>query len=213
MGCRTRGFRGPGFSLSQQTLEVLDERGYVYDASTLPTFLGPLARMYYFLKSDLTDEERRKRALLFGGFRDGFRSIRPYRWDVGSGQLLEIPVTTMPWLRAPFHLSYVQYLGSFAPWLGVAYFNLATSLCRLAHADVSFLLHPLDFLGRDDVPELAFFPAMGVPAARKLTLANRVLRKLAGQYRVVSMTEHANAARMRPGLPRVVPSFCANAAP
>jgi hypothetical protein len=26
------------------------ERGYLYDASTLPTYLGPLARAYYFAR-------------------------------------------------------------------------------------------------------------------------------------------------------------------
>src|SRR3954471_9745142 len=31
------GFRGPGYSLSTTTLEVLVRRGYAYDASTLPT--------------------------------------------------------------------------------------------------------------------------------------------------------------------------------
>jgi peptidoglycan/xylan/chitin deacetylase (PgdA/CDA1 family) len=38
------GFRGPGYSLSTTTLEVLVRRGYAYDASTLPTYIGPLAR-------------------------------------------------------------------------------------------------------------------------------------------------------------------------
>ena len=47
-GQKPRGFRGPGFSWSKDLLRVLESRGYLYDASTLPTFLGPLARMYYF---------------------------------------------------------------------------------------------------------------------------------------------------------------------
>ena len=43
-GVRPDGFRGPGFSLSPAVLRVLARRGYHYDASTFPTFLGPLAR-------------------------------------------------------------------------------------------------------------------------------------------------------------------------
>ena len=39
-GGRPRGFRGPGFSLSEGTLAALVELGYRYDASTLPTFIG-----------------------------------------------------------------------------------------------------------------------------------------------------------------------------
>src|SRR5690606_26873309 len=42
-GQRTIGFRGPSFCLSTPLLDTLCERGYRYDASTLPTFLGPLA--------------------------------------------------------------------------------------------------------------------------------------------------------------------------
>src|SRR5256885_15586991 len=38
------GFRGPGFSLSPTVLEVLAERDYAYDCSTLPTYIAPLAR-------------------------------------------------------------------------------------------------------------------------------------------------------------------------
>ena len=52
-----RGFRGPGFSLSAATLRVLERRGYIYDASTFPTFLGPLARAYYFMTAKLSKEE------------------------------------------------------------------------------------------------------------------------------------------------------------
>ena len=42
------GFRGPGYSLSDDVLRVLVDRGYRYDCSTLPTVIGPLAREYYF---------------------------------------------------------------------------------------------------------------------------------------------------------------------
>ena len=91
------GFRGPGFSWSTDLLKVLESRGYKYDASTLPTFLGPLARAYYFAKSDLSKEEKRARKELFGKFSEGFRKLKPYKWDLGEGKtLMEIPVTTMP---------------------------------------------------------------------------------------------------------------------
>jgi peptidoglycan-N-acetylglucosamine deacetylase len=43
-GARPVGFRGPGYCLSPAILRVLARRGYRYDASTLPTWLGPLGR-------------------------------------------------------------------------------------------------------------------------------------------------------------------------
>ena len=80
-GQKTIGFRGPGYSLSLSVLRVLTRRGYRYDASTLPTFLGPLARAYYFMTTKLSPEEKENRKLLFGQLRDGLRSLRPYRWQ------------------------------------------------------------------------------------------------------------------------------------
>ncbi|HTY16828.1 MAG TPA: polysaccharide deacetylase family protein, partial [Myxococcota bacterium] len=111
---RPAGFRGPGFSLSETTLRVLHRRGYRYDASTLPTFLGPLARAYYFMTARMEAEERRKRSMLFGSWREGLRPLGPYRWRLAEGTLLEIPVTTLPGLRLPIHISYVLYLASFS---------------------------------------------------------------------------------------------------
>jgi len=126
-----RGFRGPGFSWSPTLLEVLAARGYLYDASTFPTYLGPLARAYYFWTAKLSRAEREKRKALFGDFREGFRPLKPYHWRLGSGdRLLEIPVTTMPVLKAPFHLSYLLFLSRYSEGLMMAYLRTAIALCR-----------------------------------------------------------------------------------
>lgn len=190
-GQRPVGFRGPGFSLSGSTLAVLARRGYRYDASTLPTFLGPLARAYYFRTAGLTEEQRRQRSVLFGSFREGFRPIRPYRWKVGEDRLIEIPVTTLPLLRTPIHLSYVLYLDLVSPALGRLYFNTALRLCRLTGVQPSILLHPLDFLGCDDTDALSFFPAMRRPSAWKVERVGEHLDALTKRFEVVTMGEHA----------------------
>ena len=190
-GRKPQGFRGPGYSLSRSTLAVLAERGYLYDASTLPTFLGPLARAYYFRTSRLAGEKRAQRKALFGGWTDGLRPIRPYRWQLENGQLLEIPVTTMPLLKLPFHFSYLLYIGTFSTALAVLYFKTALRMCRMTGTEPSLLLHPLDFLGHEDVPELAFFPAMNLNRMRKLDLLNRFLGDLHARYTVVSLGEQA----------------------
>src|SRR5207248_2980424 len=57
VGRPIRGFRGPGYSVTDSVAEVLAARGYRYDASTLPTFLGPLARLYYLLTANLDPAE------------------------------------------------------------------------------------------------------------------------------------------------------------
>lgn len=187
------GFRGPGYSCSSAVLRVLARRGYQYDASTFPTFLGPLARAYYFMTTKLSKAEKEKRKALFGSFKDGFQPLKPYRWSIGPQQLLEIPVSTMPIFKIPIHFSYVLYLSVFSRSLALLYFRLALALCRLTDTQPSLLLHPLDFLGCEDVPELAFFPGMSLPSHKKLATLSQAIGMLTRQYRVVSMQTHAEA--------------------
>ncbi len=187
------GFRGPGFSWSPALLDVLSRR-YTFDASTLPTFLGPVARTYYLWTTDLPREEKEKRKKLFGTFKDGFRPVKPYLWDLGGRErLLEIPVSTIPGVRTPFHLSYLLYLARYSEKLMEAYLGTALSLCRWTGLEPSFLLHPLDLLGPEDVSDLAFFPGMDLPRSRKIDLFRKVLRKISAKFRIIPMSEHARS--------------------
>jgi hypothetical protein len=56
--------------------------------STLPTWIGPIARAYYFMTARLEREEAEDRAALFGGVRDALRPIKPYHWQLGETKLL-----------------------------------------------------------------------------------------------------------------------------
>ena len=189
-GHRPRGFRGPGYSLSRSTLEALSHRDYLFDASTFPTYLGPLARAYYFMTSKFSAEERAQRRVLFGGLKDGLRPVRPYFWDLGRTRLLEIPVSTLPFFKVPIHFSYLLFIAMQSSWLADAYFDAALRLCRLSRIQPSLLLHPLDFLGGDDVPELDFFPAMKLAGERKIGALRRLLKRLARTHEVIPMGEH-----------------------
>jgi peptidoglycan/xylan/chitin deacetylase (PgdA/CDA1 family) len=191
-GQRPLGFRGPGFSWSPQLLEVLAERGYLYDASTLPTYIAPLARAYFLATARISAEQRRQRRELFGSFRDGFRPVGAYWWQLSSGRrLLEIPVTTIPIVKLPFHMSYLIYLSRFSRPLMEGYLRVAIEMCRRMGVTPSFLLHPLDFLGAEQARQLMFFPGMDVSGADKRALVRRVLRTLAQHFTLVPMSAHA----------------------
>jgi hypothetical protein len=207
-GKRPNGFRGPGFSVSETVLKVLRRRGYRYDASTFPTFLGPLARAFYFATAEgLSREEKRQRAKLFGHFSEGFRPVTPYRFSTEVGELLEIPVTTLPIFKVPLHASYVLYLGQFSRPLAKLYWNWALRMCRWTGTEISLLLHPLDFLGCDDTDKLSFFPAMKGPAKPKLELMGIILDRLRDQFEVVPMGQHADHLLQRRRLPVKEPVF------
>ena len=206
-GVRPRGFRGPGFSLSDDTLRTLCERGYEYDASTLPTFIGPLARMYYFLTASLSREDRDDRKALFGSVRDGLRPAKAYQWNTDAGDLLEIPVTTIPIFKVPFHFSYLFYIAQVSPWLAKTYLRFALTMCRMTRTEPSILLHPLDFLSKDDAPALEFFPAMGMSAEKKLVLLAEMIDIIEKHFEIVPMHRHADALTSRAGLRSIEPKF------
>lgn len=191
------GFRGPGFSLSSDVIDVLTRRGYQYDASTFPTFLGPLARAYYFMKSRLDKTQHEQRKNLFGSIRDGFRPLRPYRWQSPAGELIEIPVTTMPLFRVPIHVSYLLYLAGFSQAVALSYFRTAMSFCRMSGTEPSLLLHPLDFLGGDDDADLSFFPAMQMRSTVKLAFVEKVIDLYSRRFEVVTMQRHATCIAKR----------------
>jgi peptidoglycan/xylan/chitin deacetylase (PgdA/CDA1 family) len=193
-GQKTTGFRGPGFSWSKDLLKVIKKRNYLYDASTLPTWLGPLARMYYFSKSDLPPKEKKARKELFGKFSEGFRSNKPYYHDLKDNKkLLEIPVTTIPILKIPFHLSYLVYLSGVSNMLMKAYLNMAITFCKITRTQPSYLLHPLDLIGGDKIEALAFFPGMNLNSDKKVKVFKYVIKKMQKNFDLVNMSEFAKS--------------------
>ncbi len=195
-GQKPVGFRGPGYSLSPTVLEVLAERGYEYDCSTLPTYIAPLARAYYFFKSpEMSAEEKEKRKKLFGKFSDGFQTLKPFQWQVGERRITEIPVTTLPLFKTPIHASYVIYLSTFSKLSARIYWKSALRMCKMSGVQPSLLLHPLDFLSGSDAKELEFFPAMGLDVNEKLRRVGEILDVYSSEFEVLNMREHAKRAK------------------
>lgn len=192
-GQRTNCFRGPGFSWSNDLLETLQKRNYTFDASILPTYISPLMRMYYFWNSKLTKEERESRKELFGSWKEGFFPLKPFNWKLRNDQtLLEIPVTTMPIFKIPFHLSYLLYISGYSFLLMKVYLNFSLLLCKLTGTSPSVLLHPLDLISGDKVPQLAFFPGMNIPTEKKVKVFRYALKRIKKGFRVLPMLEFAD---------------------
>ena len=191
-GREPRGFRGPGFTWSETLFEVLQKRGYIYDSSTWPTIIGPLARLYYFRTSKLTAAERKERKELFGKFSDGFMKLKPHFPKLNNGgRLLEIPVTTMPLFRIPIHMTYLVYLSNISERLMLFYLKSAVALCKLTRTAPNFLIHPTDLLGGDMVSGMEFFPGMKISSHKKLVIFKKVVNIFARSFTLVTLEEYA----------------------
>jgi len=185
-------FRGPGFSWSNDLLEVLQKRNYIFDASLLPTYISPLMRKYYFMKSNLSKEEKESRKELFGSFKESFYPLKPYTWELpNKKKLMEIPVTTMPIFKIPFHQSYLIYISNISKGLMKFYLWFAIMMCKLTRTQPSYLLHPLDLIGKDVVPQLEFFPGMNVLSPKKLEIFETAMLMMKKHFELLPMGEFA----------------------
>jgi hypothetical protein len=190
LGRRPAGFRAPGYARHPGARRVLREFGFAYDGSSLPTWLGPVCRAYYFCQSGMSRAERRRRAAMYGGLSDALAPNRP-RFRLDGPPLLEIPVTTCPVLRAPMHMSYLIWLARRSRRLAIAYLRAGLAACRLLRVEPSFLLHSLDFVGRGEHPDLAFFPGMDVDWADKRRLLTEVVGRLQDGFGLMPMGRYA----------------------
>jgi hypothetical protein len=130
------------------------------------------------------------------------RPVSAYRWRLPSGgSILELPVTTFPFVRVPFHLSYLLYLARVSETLMDAYLMSAAEACRRTGTPMSFLLHPLDVLGGDQLPDLAFFPGMDLDASYKSELFSRVVGWLSKHFDLVPMSGLARSVLGHQRLP------------
>ncbi len=194
-GYRTTSFRGPGFAVSKDLLGVLQGMGYRYDASVFPTFLGSFLRQSAL--KGVTIPAAQQPVKEFGQWTDGFRTLRPHLWQLDQGEILEIPVTTMPVFRIPIHLTYLHFMAEKSEWLAKFYLGLTLTLCQIFRVEPSILLHSLDFIAADRVPELRDFPGMGDHTEAKCARTIGYLQQIQKRFTLVQLTEYAELVKTR----------------
>ena len=127
---------------------------------------------------------------MFGTWRDGMQPNRAYRWETEAGTIAELPVTTMPAVRTPIHISYLLWLSRFSMPLAELYLRIGLTACRVRRQGPSILLHPLDLLGGDEVDELEFFPGMDLAGAVKRSRTSRFVELLTASFEVATCLDH-----------------------
>ena len=190
-GVKPIGYRGPGFSFSNTTAQILIREQYLYDASIWPSFIGPLSYLYFSLTSNFSRLNKEQKQGLFGSWKDVSRPNKPFYWEVQSQRLLEIPVTTTPYLRFPIHATYILFIYQKNKQLAKSIFYRSLKLCLRNKTQPSILLHPPDFIGIDDNLGLDFMPIMKVSHKIKLECLDYILNTLKRYFQVVTVGRHA----------------------
>jgi len=195
VGKAPRGFRAPGYTLSPALLDVVRARGYLYDSSLLPS------PPYYAAKAAAIAfhalRGRRSRSIL-GGTGQLFWRRAPH-W---RGGVRELPVATLPLLRAPVIGTVVLAVSR----------RFAAALARGAAAGGHFNLelHGIDVLDASDAtPELAAHqPGLRLRAAEKLRRLGALLETVRATAEPLTLEQAAlrllpqAATRKPPGADR-----------
>jgi peptidoglycan-N-acetylglucosamine deacetylase len=180
LGVRPRGFRAPGYLMTDELLAVVKESGHVYDSSVFPSppyFAAKLAA-----HAALALRGRRSESILAGS--ETLRApTQPYRVGrryfergVGDGHgIVELPIQVTRGARLPFIGTALTMSGE----LG------ARALTRMVAGEpfVNLEFHAIDLLGRADGLEAlrGYQPDLGVSVGRKRGIFSGVVQALSGR--------------------------------
>jgi hypothetical protein len=189
-GDKPEGFRAPGYTITDEVFEVLEELGVAYDSSVFP------CPPYYALKAlrltALGLSGRVSQSILdtprvLGAPRRPYRVGRPY-WKRGSG-MPELPIQVTRGPRLPF-------IGTTLTMAGPSRARLLARMC-VGEPFVNLELHGIDVLdAKDGLAALApHQPDVPVPKERKLEALHAVydVFRKAG-YAFVTLREAAESA-------------------
>lgn len=173
------GFRAPAYSIDRETLDLLEERGYLYDSSVFPSAL--LALLQGIIRSK---SRNRSNHLVAGSVCWHLAPKRPYRpdvksvWRQGQRHIWEVPVTVVPPLHLPFD-------GTFLLWAGMGYFRAAFYMVSRRAPSLVFQYHPMELMtvGKDGIDErMGRHPGLAMPVEKKEQFIRECLRRMSALY-------------------------------
>lgn len=181
-GSKPIGFKAPAYSINDGELfDILEKREYLYDSSVCPVLSTVGLKWIQYL---LTGKKRQRGH--WGGGRNVFAPLAPYHpsqnkiWKKGDRKILEVPVSTMPYLRIPFHASIVYTLG-------LNIFRLGYGLTKLTKNFLNYQFHAFELIDFREVnPGLLHLrPGSMMPLFKKKQIIENILVSIVKEYQVL----------------------------
>lgn len=192
-GERPVGFRAPGWDISEETIQILEKRGYLYDSSVLPTWVSRVFKYYLkFTGANPKIEHPIGRGIYALAPNCPYRPDKNALWKKGKGGIIEIPVSSSPGLRLPL-------VGTIIFTLGFPYFSVAYSMERLSGRPMNLQLHSVELL--DPLLDVESRTLAGIrhapttkPLNEKIRLYEKMLSKIAKEREFLTLREIASEA-------------------
>jgi len=173
------GFRSSGYYVDDSIIEVLQELGYLYDSSKLPTPALPfMAMALYILSGGFRSRKR------LGRLKDSWSNQYPHFVTPNhihpniESKLLEIPVSVMPIIRFPFHSTMVFLFGR---WL----FALGAQLIRGFRLPLVYLFHSVDLLPDTNNTTVKKHPTLKVDFTKRYQIVEYVMKHIQHNFDIV----------------------------
>ena len=132
-GAPVIGFRAPSWDTTAELREALNQAGFMYDASSFPSWMMFLYRRQVERHAQLTTQTATP-------FSWSQCVALPYPHKISATGLIEIPVTTTPVFRLPYYHT-LSYL------LPRPIFSAVRAMAHLRRGPLVYTFHAADFLG------------------------------------------------------------------
>jgi len=180
------GFRSPGYYFDDSIYPILQELGYTYDTSILPTpFLFYFAMARFLLSGGIRTRKR------FGRLRDAWSTLYPHFFLTSrdysniTSKLVEIPISVIPIVRLPFHSTFVFMSGL---WL----FGLGTRLIRSLGLPLVYVFHAADLLPDTNNMSAKRHPTLQRSYNKRYANVAYMLRAIKSDFEVVTTCSFVN---------------------
>ncbi|MEE2903330.1 MAG: polysaccharide deacetylase family protein [Myxococcota bacterium] len=182
------GFRAPGYNINAKLLTAVQQLGYTYDSSVLPSPLYFAARWSIIQFYKLRGRQSRS---LPGQMKQFARGLKPYRFHPSepfkpnsSGALMELPMACSPLARVPL-------IGTSLAVLPSKVQSAVLSYATRSLPFFNFEMHAIDLLDESDHPclkELAQLqPDLRISFRQKQRNLRHLLGKLCASFRVETL--------------------------
>lgn len=188
------GFRAPDYNASKVLLDVLEDEGYLYDTSVMPTYFRWPFQFLHWVQNRF-----RRQPTLGWPWTMMFSPIHPYRLgekpgNVGMRNLIELPVSVTPVFRIPF------WANSYLKFGRKTLFQILKGYEKKRAPYFQFVMHAVDMLDFDDIGDtrLSVKSGVSVPYQIKNEEWRFLLQEIKPQFQLKRCDEIAKSFADQP---------------
>lgn len=171
------GFKSPGWFFDKNTIKILKAHNYTYDSSILPTFFSSFIMFGRYILSGGV-----RTGKTIGGLSNALSPMSPYfpceRFhflkDKNNSNFIELPNSTIPVIRFPFHSTFVFIFGEKLFDFGIYRWNMNIPL--------NYVFHAIDLLPDNIEKRLIKNPTLRMSIKRRSNIVENIIKRLAEKF-------------------------------